>query len=135
MKIGFAGPWEVDGLWPRLVDGFQRSCEAVDDGYTAGELWQLCRSGQAFLCVVFGPDQKSVDMGSVWQFQSKDGRPVFRCLALFGHNMAEWVNGARFFIEGTARENGAKWLVTKGRRGWLRLFRAVQCGDDYEVEL
>ncbi len=135
MKIGFAGIWEVDALWPRLSEGFQRSCERVDDGYTAGELWQLCRSGNAFLCVVFDPEQDRVEMASVWQFQTKDGRPVLRCLALFGRGMAEWLGGAREFIERIARENGAKWLVTKGRRGWLRLFPAVQCGEDYEVEL
>lgn len=85
--------------------------------------------------LVFDPDQDRVEMASVWQFQEKSGRPVLRCLALFGSGMATWLQKARVFIEGIARDNGAQWLVTKGRRGWLRLFGAVQCGDDYEVQL
>lgn len=135
MKIGFASLWEIDGLWPRLSSGFQRSCERGTDGYTAGELWQMCRSGNAFLMLVFDPDQDRVEMASVWQFQEKNGRPVLRCLALFGSGMVTWLQGARVFIETIARDNGAQWLVTKGRRGWLRLFGAIQCGDDYEVQL
>lgn len=135
MKVGFAATWEVDGIWPKIVAGMQRACERGVDNWSAGELWQLCRSGRAFLCVVFDDATLEIHQASVWQFMEKDGRTIFRCLALWGVGMRGWVDGVRSFITKTAKDNGAKALVTKGRPGWLRFFHAEKVGDDYEVNI
>lgn len=133
MQFGIANVVEVDALWPRLAKGFQHACERCGE-MTAGELWEMARSGHGFLIV--GSEQGEVKFASVWRFQSKDGRPVFRCEMMFGENMREWLPDAYAWIAHLANENGAKWLVAEGRRGWLRMFDgAVISGPDYEVEI
>ena len=133
MKIAIAAPHEVDRIWPLVRDGMGEACKHFE-GWTPGELWQLVRSGNGFLIIVFD-DHSQIHMASIWQFQEKNGRPVFRCVAMYGHKMKTWLFQAKEFVSKLAKENGAEWLVAEGRRGWLRVFDAVQCNDDYEVKI
>lgn len=130
MNIGFASIAEVDRLWPLIVDDIQKACVRGRNPITAGELWQMCRSGNAFLCIVHeGNDWLSA---SVWRFEDD----AFYCWCLTGKHMRYWLTSLRAFIEKTAIENGSKWLKAKGRTGWLRVFReAEKNGDDYQVRL
>lgn len=130
MNIGFASVAEVDQLWPLIVKRVQHSCIRGGNPITAGELWQMCRSGNGFLCIVH--DRNEILSSSVWRFEDD----AFRCWMLEGKEMRNWLGLLREFIEKIASENGSKRLLTKGRKGWLRLFKtARECGDDYEVIL
>ena len=133
MNIAIVGLHEVDQIWPLVAEGLQKACQRCGE-MTSGELWTMCRSGHAFLIIIF--EKNSIIMASVWRFESKNGRPVFRCEMMYGHGMGDWLEEARLFITKLAKENGAKALVAEGRRGWLRLIAgAVECAPDYEVEI
>ena len=130
MHIGFASVAEVDALWPLIVGDMQKACERGETPLTAGEVWQLCRSGNGYLCIVHDGDR--LFSSSVWRFEDD----AFRCWCLAGKNMREWLGPLREFIEKVARQNGSKRLLTKGRGGWVRVFKEAQkTGDDYEVTL
>ncbi len=130
MHIGFASVAEVDKLWPLIVADIQKACRQAPELLTAGELWQMCRSGNGFLCIAHNGDE--VFASSVWRFEDD----AFRCWSLAGKNMRVWLGPMREFIEKVARENGSTRLLTKGRCGWLRVFKeARKTGDDYEVTL
>lgn len=135
MRFGIANVIEVDRLWPDIVDGMATACKRGGElnEYTPGDLWQMCRSGHAFLIVLW--DDQSVRMSSVWRFERKSGKPVFRCVMMHGTGIKEWVQQAREQINAIAKQNGAQWLVATGRRGWLRYFSAAQWGDDYAIEV
>ena len=136
LKIGITGLHEVDEVWPSIRDGMAKACKrsATDSGFTPGELWQMCRSGRAFLILVF--DENKIFMSSIWEFQSMNGTPVFRCLMMTGKDMKSWIDDARRWVSGLAAENGAKALVSRGRRGWLRVFGAEETSTgDYVLEI
>lgn len=132
--IGIAAPTEVDALWPILRDGFTKAIRrSGNNDFSPGQLWQLCRSGGAFLIIAH--DGERVLMASVWRFETHEGRHAFHCLSLFGAGMKTWFDIARAFVSGLARENGATRLTTKGRIGWLRACGAVTAGELYEVDI
>lgn len=127
MNIGFASIGEVDLIWPLIVKDIQRSCERGDGSMTAGELWQMCRSGNGFLCIVH--DETGVKSASVWGFEGQ----TFHCWTLCGKDMRTWLCPLQDFIEKVARENGSKRITARGRGGWLRVFKtATKHGQDYE---
>lgn len=133
LRLGLASVSEIDRLWPLLSDGLGKACKRCDSQWTAGELWQLCRSGNAFLILVYDDDK--IWSAGVWRFETARPGPVFRCIMMYGENMRAWLNMAREFIEKLAKENGAKALVAEGRQGWGRVFGAQKIGRDYEVEI
>ena len=100
---------------------------------SAGQLWQLCRSGAAFLILVYDDDK--IHMASAWQFRSEECRHSFHCLSLYGKGLRQWVGMAREFIEKIAKDNGATRLTACGRSGWIRVFDASTRGDYYEVDI
>jgi hypothetical protein len=122
-------PHMVDDAWPRLAHGFDEACKHCDD-WTAGTLWQCCRSGNAYLILTRADDDAIVAAG-IWQFEDT----TFRCLAFYGHGLRYWAQPVKEWISELARQNGAAKLAARGRRGWLRMFDAVQNGKDYEVAL
>lgn len=133
MKIAIAGLHEVDTVWPLVAKGFQRAFRR-EQGKTLGELWTMCRTGNAFLVIL--AENNEILMASIWRFHTKDGTPVFRCESMYGNRMSEWVEYVYSWIENLARENGAKKLVAEGRRGWLRMFDGVVTnGLDMEIAI
>ena len=128
MNIGFASVASVDTIWPLIAKDMQKACERVNSDYTAGDLWQMCRSGNGFLAVA----SEGLDLfsASVWRFEGK----TLKCIMLWGIHRPLWLRGLFEFVEKTALENGADRLAAEGRRGWLRLFPdAVVNGKNYEV--
>lgn len=134
MKIAVCAPHEVDAIWHLVVEGISKAIvrsENMED--TAGDLWTLCRSGRGYLILVW--DEAGIRMASVWQFEKRNGKSVFNCRIMYGTKMKEWVNQAREWITKLAKDNGAEYLVSAGRRGWLRYFNAATWGDEYALKV
>lgn len=134
MKIAIAAPHEVDAVWPMVSAGFLKACKRSGEGdVTPGYLWQLCRSGNAYLLLVW--DDAEIRMASVWQFRTSDDEPVFHNMMMFGTGMRDWARQAHQWINDLAKDNGAVWLTWSGRRGWLRFMKAVERGDDMALKV
>lgn len=130
MNVAFASVASIDVIWPQIAQDMQAACQRCNSDYSAGDLWQMCRSGNGFLLVAV--EGQEILMASVWRFKGQE----FHCEMLWGMRRHLWMNAAREFVEKTARDNGAFRVVTEGRRGWLRLFKdAVMTGNKYEVLL
>ena len=128
MNIGFASVAEVDQLWPMIVGEINKALSKNDSAISAGQLWQMCRGGHAFICIVSDGHEATpkIKMASVWRFEDCG---ILRCLVLVGHEMPSWLPMANNFITRIAKENGAKTIKTDGRRGWMRLFKKARMNN------
>jgi len=133
VKIAIAGLFEVDPIWPLISERLQQAFAKTGGDLTSGELWQMCRSGQAFLIVAFEETQLKAAM--IVQFQKWD-KPVLRCLAIVGFDMGLWLEAGKEFIWSMAKENGARSFVFEGREGWkVPIPEAKRLRMTYEVSL
>lgn len=138
MRIGIANSAEVDALWPKLSSRFQDAIDRCGDDISVADLWQMCRSGNAFLmCAV---DGDAVKMGAVLQFQKWSKGTVLRCLILGGSDMSRWLPMLPDAVRKMMREGEATRFVFDGRDGWSRalsrhLENARELRTSYEVEL
>lgn len=119
MKIGIANAAEVDAVWPSIAKEMQRGCDKTGGGMSAGDLWQMCRSGNAFLIVIF--NEQGVSCASVWRFENWPSGQVFRCIGLAGKSMKDWVAGLYDFALQQAKIGGTTRLIAEGRPGWTRI--------------
>jgi hypothetical protein len=134
VNIIIATSAQVDATWQTFADRLQKSCEASGGDLSSGDLWQMCRSGQAFLLLVY--DDSGFVAALIMQFQNWSGKQVLRCLAIVGDEMKQWLPMAKGFITKMAADGGAKSLVADGREGWARIFpTAKKLRVVYEVEL
>lgn len=122
-------PADVDALWPQMAAPMQRACERCNSTLVAGELWQMCRSGHAFLMIIH--DGEGIYSGQIWRFDAAR----FRCIMMYGHHMRLWIGLAQEVITRIAKENGAVALVAEGRDGWARVLKTKKNGRDYEVTI
>lgn len=135
MKIGIANAAEIDALWPVFAEKLEKAARRVGSSMTSGSMWQLCRSGQAFLFVVMD-DDGAFRAAIVMQFQTWADKQVFYCMAMVGDGIHEWLPMAREYIGKIGRENGAKSFISEGREGWAALFPdAKKLRITYEVPL
>jgi hypothetical protein len=134
VKIGIANSAEVDQIWPLIADRLKKAQERYGSNLSSGDMWQLCRSGNAFLVVVCSDDGL---MGAlIMQFQTWASRRVMYCMAIIGTDVAEWMPLARDFITRMARDGGADSFVADGREGWSTIFPdARKLRVSYEVPL
>jgi hypothetical protein len=121
MSVAIVNSSEVDLAWPMLAPLFQQAIDRCGDDLSTGELWQMCRSGSAFL--IYDAEDGHVRMGCIVQFQRWTGGPVLRVLALAGEQMAEWIAEFDGFIERMMKDGGADRLVFEGRE-WAAYLRA-----------
>lgn len=119
MKIGIANPAEVDALWPIIASEMQRGCDKTGNATSAGDLWQMCRSGNAFLFV--GIEGDAVQFAAVWRFETWPSGMAFRCLAVCGRSMRDWIAQHYEFAQEQASIGGASRIVAEGRPGWPRV--------------
>lgn len=134
MNIIIANSAQVDATWSAFAARLQEACERTGGDLSAGELWQLCRSGQAFLVLAY--DDNGFLAAIIAQFQNWTGKPVLRVLALVGDDMQRWLKEAMEFLKRMASDGGAKSLVADGRDGWARVFpKAKKLRILFEVEL
>lgn len=133
MKIAIANLFEIDPIWPLISERLQQAFAKTGGDLTSGELWQMCRSGQAFLIVAF--EKTELKAAMIVQFQKWD-KPVLRCLALVGFGMEQWLEAGKDFIWGMAKDNGAQSFVFEGREGWkATLPEARRLRSTWEISL
>lgn len=119
MQIGIVGSSEVDGLWPSLASEMQRGCDKTGGATSSADLWQMCRSGNAFLFL--GLADNTMQFAAVWRFETWPGGMVFRCIAVCGRNMRDWIAPHYEFALHQAALGGASRIVAEGRPGWPRV--------------
>lgn len=134
MRIAIANSAEVDQYWQTFAPRLQTACDETGGDISSGDLWQMCRSGNAFLVLILDGDAFKAAL--VMQFQKWTGKQVMRCLAIVGDDMAAWLPMARDFIGQMARDGGATSFIAEGREGWTRIFPAARrLRTTYEVEI
>ena len=113
-------PHNVDRLWPQLAEGFVKSC--TNTNQTAGNLWQLCRGGNAFLVVAHEDDK--IHGACVVRFEPYGDRQCIRGLGLSGSKGIEhWIGTLRDKVNEMGREGGATVFVDEGRPGFAKLIK------------
>jgi len=133
LRIEIASVDQVDGVWPLIAEGVAAAALRTGGDTTPEYLWSECRSGRAFLIVV--SREKEVLASSVWRFEAWQTGRKFKCLSLSGRHMSEWIDDLRAFVEKLARVGGANALVTEGRIGWGRKYKARILRQLYEIGL
>lgn len=138
MRIGLANAAEIDALWPHLSGKFQDAIDKCGDDVSVADLWQMCRSGNAFLMCAMAGDTPL--MGAVLQFQKWSKGTVLRCLIIGGEHMESWFSDWIDAVRNLMREGGATRFVFDGRDGWCRalsrsLENARKLRTTYEVDL
>jgi hypothetical protein len=134
MKIGIANAQEVDQVWPLISSRLQKAQERYASSLSSGDMWQLCRSGNAFLVVVW--DDADLKGALIMQFQRWASKQVMYCMAIVGDGVSEWMPMARAFISQMAKDGGAESFVAEGRDGWAAIFPdARKLRVTYEVAI
>jgi hypothetical protein len=119
MKISTVA--DVDAIWPSIAPQIAKCLEKTPSYISAGEFWQLCRSGQAFLIVAH--TDTGVKGASIWQFHHGYGRHVFDCLMVVGTDAREWTSDLFEYAAVLARSNGAAALAGTGRLGLVQILK------------
>lgn len=71
--------------------------------------------------VVVHDDQKIV-AATAWRPELWGSGPKFRCMALYGKGMSEWMPALHEKVRQTAIQCGATALLSEGRIGWQKIF-------------
>lgn len=116
--IAIANQSEIDAIWPMFSERVQRGCERTGGTTSAVNLWQMCRSGNAFLIVGIEDGIKFI---SVWRFETWPSGVVFHCLCVCGNDIPSWCGELYDFAISQARLMGCNRLIGDGRKGWSRL--------------
>lgn len=122
MTIEIVGLQHIDAVWPSIADGFHACVKRCGDDMTSGELWQMCRSGGAFLLVAI--DDGKIEMSTIVQFQKWADGPVLRVMAMAGKDPDRWRDELSFFLEAMMRTGGAERIVSEARDGWTKVLPA-----------
>lgn len=120
MRVTLVPVHLVDSTWRCVSEGFGRASRRFGGDLTVGELWQLCRSGNAFLFVVH--DDKEIIAATAWRPELWGSGPKFRCLALYGSGVRDWKDDLRAQVTRVARDCGATSLLSEGRLGWQKIY-------------
>src|SRR5690606_6563130 len=89
MRITLVPVHMVDQIWPRLADGFDRSVKRTGGDMTMHDCWVTARSGCGFLFVAH--DDAEIHGASLWRGETWQTGAKFRCLALYGRRMKDWI--------------------------------------------
>ena len=136
MSVHIVYPHGVDEKWRAIAPLFQMAIDRCGDDLTTGELWQMCRTGHAYLVIAL--DEDRIVAASAWRFEKWGKGPVFRCLCLGGSQMDDWLQDGLQLINKMMRDGGTDRLVADGRTGWTRIlkqFRARILRVTFEVRL
>ena len=109
----------VDGIWSSVTQGFDRSVRKTGGDLTPGDLWQQCRRGDAFL--ILAHDEKVLG-ASIWRPEIWQSGTKFRCMALYGTGISEWIEDMRLMAQKIGKDCGATSLLAEGREGWAKIF-------------
>lgn len=126
MNVSLVPVVNVDAIWQH-VGGMVVGClEKAPSYFTAGDVWQWCRSGQAFLFVIHDGEKPSGV--AVWQFGSSDGRPAFICLVMAGEEMDAWAHTLFKEAAMIAKNGGVTLLSATGRVGLAKKLKQTISG-------
>ncbi len=120
MTIYVANAIDIDGHWRSVGPMFNRAIEKCGDDLSTGELWQMCRSGNAFL--VIARDDAGILMAAIVRFERWSNGAVLRVLSLVGALVDQWAQDVKSFLSDMAKSNGAQRIVAEGREGWAKIF-------------
>lgn len=125
MNVSLVPVIGVDQVWPALGEGFERAIAETGGDIAVGDLWTMARSGAGFLFVAH--DGEQIRGASLWKFETWPTGPKFRCMALYGAKMSDWIEDMHAAVKAAA---GRADLVSEGRRGWAKVFpraRELRC--------
>ena len=110
----------VTTVWPKIVQWVDAACRRGDRTWTPQDALELCEAGKAGLWLVIDGDRRCRGFGvtaiETWPDRSKVGVVVMsggvtgRQWIPLIHDLEEW-----------ARAHGARAMIVRGRRGWLRV--------------
>jgi hypothetical protein len=112
---------DVDAVWPLIAPQIVRCIEKTPSFLSAGDLWQMCRSGQAFLLIAH--DDVKIHGASIWQFQNGYGRHVFDCMILVGKDLDQWVLDIFTAADRIRADGGATAITATGRPGLFKILK------------
>lgn len=134
MNITLVPVHHVDNVWPRIAEAMERSCRKSGGALVAGDVWQACRSGSAYLIIAH--DETEIAGASVWYLDTGASGAKLRCMALGGAGMSRWISDMHQMVKRLARDCGANSLVSYGRKGWAKIFpKAKPVRIEYEEPL
>lgn len=134
MIVHIAPNHMIDGLWHKAGALLQKACDKVPSDVTVADLWQMCRSGNAYLMVAV--NEEDMEMAAVFQFQRYENEMVLKCLCLGGSKREEWAEMAQEKAFEMAKDGGAKRVVYQGRKGWEKVFPGLKVVSYiYEIEV
>lgn len=134
MIVRIAAQYEVDAIWPKITEKIAKACKRYGDDISSSGLWQMCRSGSAFLVIAHEEDG-TILMGSVWRFEQWASGTALKCLCLAGTAPVIWAEQGKDLIRTMRDEGGANKVIFEGRDGWQRVFDCRRIRSVYEVSL
>jgi hypothetical protein len=132
MNISIAGAHEVDTVWPLVAPKFMEASERCGDDFSSGEMWQMCRSGNAFLLVA---SDDEIRAAMVARFERWTDGPVLRVLCIGGHDIRLWLTDGADFLKKFMVLGEARRVVFDGRDGWQRVLKVRKLRSVYEMEI
>ncbi len=120
MNIHIVNIADIDALWQTVGPRFNAAIEKCGDDISTGELWQMCRSGNAFLVIAI--DDTGILMAAIVRFERWSNGAVLRVLSLVGEHIEKWSAAVKGYLADLAKSNGAPRIVAEGREGWARIF-------------
>lgn len=120
MNIHIVNIADIDAIWQTVGPRFNAAIEKCGDDISTGELWQMCRSGNAFLVIAIG--ETGILMAAIVRFERWSNGAVLRVLSLVGEKIDLWAWDVKTYLSDLAKSNGATRVVAEGREGWARIF-------------
>jgi len=114
---------DVDAVWPLIAPQIVKCIEKTPSFMSAGDLWQMCRSGQAFLIIAH--DDVKIHGAAIWQFQTAYNTTVFSCLMLVGEALDDWALSLLESARLIARGGGAMHLCATSRIGLVQKLKKL----------
>lgn len=133
MKVEIVPVAQVDNIWPLIAIRIANCLRDIDADCTAADLWDLCRSGHAFLMVAHDGD---IYGAMVWRFETWPSGLVLKNLVTVGEKMPRWLPQAHEAAGQLAINGGASRYVWHGRKAWQRYFpKAKVLNITYSMEV
>ena len=117
MIIEIVAPNDVDKVWPLISEQIVACTVKTPTDMSAGEFWQLCRSGGAYLIIAH--DGGTIYSATIWRFQAG----LFTALMMVGHDAGLWFKQLVDFASELSRTNGSTGLAFTGRKGLGHLLK------------
>lgn len=124
---------DVDQWWPLFGARVNECARSLQSNFSAGDLWTMCRTGQAILIVAH--DGEKVLGATIWQFETWPDGPVIRNLVTVGEDLGAWQIDMHKAAKDVAIAGGANRFVFDGRNGWKRLYPAAKTITRYILDI